>query len=77
VRFFSSISAFLSTYAVSVSREEAMLAGLLQDFGVLVLSTFSLPYKGQDKALSFDHDALIKLEQSFFDSDHSFIGGSF
>lgn len=29
----SSVSAFLSVYACGVSREEALLAGLLQDFG--------------------------------------------
>ena len=54
--------------------EELMLAGLLQDVGMLVLSSvFQVDY-GKAIAGTTDHDAVIKAEQITFGADHAEVG---
>jgi HD-like signal output (HDOD) protein len=73
----SSVSTFLSSYADGVSREEALLAGLLQDFGVLIISSvYPDEYLITENILSRDHNYLIAQERASFGFNHSVIGSS-
>ena len=71
----SSISAFLSRYVRGVSREEALLAGLIQDVGILAVSAvFPEYYENTHSFCIYDHDQLIVEEQAIFGSNHSSVG---
>ncbi|MDX2349921.1 MAG: HDOD domain-containing protein [Porticoccus sp.] len=71
----SCLSAFLSRYAAGVSCEEAMLAGLLQDIGVLAGCTvFPAKYHEAQNYFWSDHDKLITEENAIFGNDHSAVG---
>jgi diguanylate cyclase (GGDEF)-like protein len=54
--------------------EELMLAGLLQDVGMLVLSSVFQEDYGKAIAGTTDHDAVIKAEQLAFGADHAEVG---
>jgi len=73
----SSVSAFLSEHSSGVSREGALLAGLLQDFGVLAVSSiYTDEYKNAQDFLSGDHEDLIAFEQAIFGTNHSVVGSA-
>lgn len=73
----SSVSVFLSLHAKNVSKEEALLAGLLQDFGVLAAGAIH-PEKYTDLQEYFleGHGCLVSMEKARFGFDHSVIGAT-
>ncbi len=71
----SCLCSFLSRYAEGVSCEEAMLAGLLQDIGILAAcAVFPDKYCEIKKHFWLDHDKVIAEEKAIFGIDHSSIG---
>jgi diguanylate cyclase (GGDEF)-like protein len=56
-------------------REEAFLAGLLQDIGMLALRQLGDPvYNDLLESAAYDHDRVSAGERSAFDSDHAAVG---
>lgn len=73
----SSISVFLSRHAQSVSREEALLAGLLQDFGVLAVgAVYPEKYIDLQELFLHGHDRLVDQEEDSFGYNHSLVGAT-
>lgn len=54
--------------------DDLLLAGLLQDIGILALRTAMPDEYAQVAACAFDHDALLKAEQENFGSGHDEVG---
>jgi diguanylate cyclase (GGDEF)-like protein len=60
---------------VSAEREEAFLAGLLQDVGMLALyRALGSEYEGVLRTAGGDHDGLVELERLQLGADHGQIG---
>jgi diguanylate cyclase (GGDEF)-like protein len=56
-------------------KEDAYLAGLLQDIGILVLArSFPLEYAAIHSKNAADHSALIVAEREAFQADHALVG---
>lgn len=71
----SCLSSKLAAYVGVVSPEEALLAGLLQDIGVLVCAAaFPAAYPEKLDLFSVDHERLCDYEVNTFGSDHSQFG---
>ncbi|HXU80486.1 MAG TPA: HDOD domain-containing protein, partial [Polyangia bacterium] len=61
--------------AVSAEREEAFLAGLLQDVGILALyRALGAEYESVLRSAGEDHDGLVELERLQLGADHGAIG---
>ncbi len=57
------------------AREEAFLAGLLQDIGVLALRQIGDPsYNDLLESAAYDHERILAGERATFESDHSEVG---
>lgn len=54
--------------------EEAFLAGLLQDIGILALRQLAVPEYAQAARDGLTHDALVAAERTIFYEDHASVG---
>lgn len=70
----SAVAARQLAAACRVNGDEAFLAGLLQDVGVLALLRASAEYGPILEQAQTDHDRLAELEQSAFGTDHAEVG---
>ena len=71
----SCLSAKLADFANGVKKEEALLAGLSQDIGILAATIlFPEKYSSLTRETWLNHESLVTHEQAFYDDNHLSIG---